>query len=906
VSFTHLPGLPCEGFDVAGRSRPEVLLLAADRIRHGACGRVLESLAVCASVLLDAPATVAILEDGLLVRRAVAPAEHALLGTLVDTVGTLCGQVLSSGQPVRSGDSLVDSDAGPGRGCCPGARSVLSVPLVAGGRTFGVVSATASQPDWFGEADEQTLAILAAAAADVLAERPVASRPDEPTVTGAGRVPMQAGPQRILPAGPLAGQPTELPAAQPVEPSAGTGVAGSALDGAMAGTPGIPGVGLHSLGLWQWNAADGELKCSSQVDAMLGLPIGQRVGLDIVRDLVHPDDLARFDEILLHHVGCRQPVEGQFRVVTAAGEVRHLYGWTDVRVENGRIVAAFGGVTDVSRWQVDATALDRSRTGICAARELTGMAFWEWQPASGDLTWSPEMFRLAGFVPGEIDPSLAEWHRHVHPEDLPRVRRLDVEALDRRDGLAESFRVVGADGVLRHVQAWSVPVRLPGGGLTVQGAAVDVTRQVQDRVRLDRLSATDPVTGLPNRVAFERRIIEQLADHSQDVALLLLDLDRFKLVNDSLGHQVGDRLLVEVARRLADVVPGGSLTARMGGDEFVVVPPPGYGWAQVCRLAETIVETLRRPYVLSETGDMLVCPVSVGVTATSGRDVSAEDLLSEADLALYRAKDSGRDRYVVYDDALRSRIRGRHLAEQLLRSALERGRLTLRYQPIAELRTGRVVGAEALVRIRDVAGDLVLPDTFIEVAEDTGLVVDLDCWVIETALDQLVRWGAGQRAEVPWLAVNVSARSMEHPRVVQCLLDGLRQRGLPPVSIKVELTEHSFLGTLSGSEAVLRQLISSGVPVGIDDFGTGYSALAYLQRFDLDFMKIDRSFVALVGEQDRADAVATAIVGLAHDMQVTAEGIENPVQARRLAEIGCDFAQGFHLGRPVEGFRLLG
>jgi EAL domain-containing protein (putative c-di-GMP-specific phosphodiesterase class I) len=316
------------------------------------------------------------------------------------------------------------------------------------------------------------------------------------------------------------------------------------------------------------------------------------------------------------------------------------------------------------------------------------------------------------------------------------------------------------------------------------------------------------------------------------------------------------------------------------------------------------------PYLLPDTGEMLVCPVSVGVTSTSGREVSAQDLLSEADLALYQAKDSGRDRYMVFDDALRARARTRHLAEQTLRAALEEGHLTLQYQPIVDLGDGRVVGCEALVRIRSVdSGRLLPPDTFIEVAEDTGLVVDLDCWVIDTALDVVAGWVAQRRGgdSPPWLAINVSARSMEHSRVVRRLVDGIRQRRLPAQSIKVELTEHSFLGALPGGDSALRQLIDSGVPVGIDDFGTGYSAMAYLQRYHLDFMKIDRSFVASVGDQKRADAVVTAIVDLAHahGMQVTAEGIENRRQALRLREIGCDFAQGFHFGRPGAASSIL-
>ncbi|MDQ1289873.1 MAG: hypothetical protein QG622_3439 [Actinomycetota bacterium] len=550
-----------------------------------------------------------------------------------------------------------------------------------------------------------------------------------------------------------------------------------------------------------------------------------------------------------------------------------------------------------------------ARSGLSAARALTGIAFWEWTPCDGRLVWSPEMFRLAGLLPEDGTPSLARWHELIHPEDLDRAKRLDLHALGRTTGCVEVFRVIGADGVVRHLRAWSLPTTSDDGERVVQGAAVEVTAEVRDRLRLDLLSSTDALTGLGNRAAIERRITQLLADREREVFLLLLDLDRFKFVNDSLGHRVGDRLLVEVARRLRSVVPGGSLTARMGGDEFVVVPHPGTDHRNVRRLARRIVDTLRRPYVLPDSGEMLVCPVSVGVTSRSGRNVGAEDLLSEADLALYQAKDSGRDRYVFFDDALRSRARERRLTEQLLRSALRRDWLTLRYQPISALRTGAVVGAEALVRINDPAeGELVLPDCFIEVAEDTGLVVELDCWVIDNALTEVARWAAAARGErtVPWLAVNVSARSMEHPRVVKRLLDGLRRRGLPPRSIKVELTEHSFLGTLPGGESNLRHLLASGVPVGIDDFGTGYSALAYLQRFDLDFMKIDRSFVVSVGEDDRADAVVTAMVGLAHahGMQVTAEGIENSRQARRLTEIGCDFAQGYHVGRPVEAARL--
>ena len=569
--------------------------------------------------------------------------------------------------------------------------------------------------------------------------------------------------------------------------------------------------------------------------------------------------------------------------------------------------------------------------GLRAARELTGLGIWEWRPADGVLSWSPEMYRVLGLEPGDLTPTLAAWHAAVHPEDLERARRLDLHAPGRPAG-RETFRVIGVDGVERYVRSWSCVVPAPTAPdgehrVTVCGATVDITRQVRDQRLLERLSETDAVTGLGNRLAFDRRMQQLLswpatrarsrsAVDAPQVSLLLVDLDRFKLVNDSLGHQVGDRLLVEVARRIEGVLPDGAMTARMGGDEFVVLPPPGTPWLQVRRLAQALVDALRVPYVLPDTGEELVCPASIGVTGTAGRPGTPAELLSQADLALYRAKDNGRDRYVVYDDALRRQAQGRRDSERLLRAALDDDRLVLRYQPVVEVPGGRVVGAEALVRMRRPDGprhshqdDLVGPDAFIDVAEDTGLVVELDCWVIDQVVAQMARWMAQSPAgaDLPWLALNVSARSMEHPRVVRRLLDAVRRSRVRPDLLRVELTEHTFLGTLPGGDDALRQLIASGVPVGIDDFGTGYSALAYLPRFDLDFMKIDRSFLADVGREARADAVVTAIVDLAHahGMRVTAEGVETPRQARRLAEIGCDLAQGYHFGRAAGAERIL-
>jgi len=664
--------------------------------------------------------------------------------------------------------------------------------------------------------------------------------------------------------------------------------------------------------LWSWSADGGHVEASERVRRALRLPPGARVDLGVVRRLVHPDDRVRFDDLVLALAGAADSAQGTVRFVVPGG-VRVLHAWAATRVRDGAVVGAFGGLLDVTGAGPQLDVLLSGLGGLHAAEELTGVGLWEWDPVAGELLWTAPMYGLLGVEPGALRPTVERWHDAVHPQDRPLARRLDVEAPGREGSRLETLRVTGADGVLRYVRCWSRAVPGPDG-VRVSGAAVEVSRQVRDQVRLERLSATDAVTGLLNRQGLVERLRHVLAGGCGEVALILLDLDHFKVVNDTLGHHIGDALLVEVARRLGDLLPPGTVTARMGGDEFAVLAGPGIDRAALYALVTSIVAALRGPYRLPGSVGSLSCPASAGVTSRGDRTVGPEELLAEADLALYQAKDNGRGRFVVFDDPLRARARARHLAERTLRSALAEQRLVLHHQPVVDLTTGRPVGAEALVRIRadgsvaagaGGAGRLLPPEEFIDVAEDTGLIVELDCWVMERALEHLAACvaRAGGPDGVPWLAVNVSPRSMDQPGVISRLLDGLQSYGLPPRLLKVELTERSFLGQGPVGESALRALLRSGVPVGIDDFGTGYSALAYLQRFDLDFMKIDRSFVAAVGapERGRADAVVTAIVDLAHahGMEVTAEGIEHPWQAARLREIGCDLAQGYHFGRPT-------
>jgi diguanylate cyclase (GGDEF)-like protein len=547
-------------------------------------------------------------------------------------------------------------------------------------------------------------------------------------------------------------------------------------------------------------------------------------------------------------------------------------------------------------------ALADSRRMLGAARHVSGAGVWQWDVPTGRLTWSDEMFRLAGFAPGEMQPTIEMWTAMFHPEDVERCLLAREQARTTGEGYQQHFRIIAADGVLRHVHSWAqVEQDHEGSPLRVIGATIDVTE-------LARLTRTDPLTGLFNRAVLDERLAEALAASGPDhhVALLLCDLDRFKLVNDSLGHQVGDALLADVAGRLMTSCPGGSLVARLGGDEFAVLLPRLASPGEAAEVAERVVQACRTPFDLNGGSHSVVCTATVGIAVAGSPDHDPGELFREADLALYQAKEAGRNTVALFDDTMRAAVEARVRTEDVLRSALDAERLAVVYQPLVCLRTGAVVGVEALGRVIDAELGPLSPAVFIRVAEETGLVVPFDHWVLERAARLAARWRSrtpsGEPQFAPHVAVNFSARTLEQPDVAAVVAGALERCSAPGSRLHVEITEHSLLDRGTAVRRELRELRRLGVSVGMDDFGTGWSAMAYLTGLQLQFMKIDRSFVVRIAEgDDRADAVVQAIVDLghAHGLTVVAEGVETERQAQRLRDMGCDQAQGWWFARPV-------
>jgi diguanylate cyclase (GGDEF)-like protein/PAS domain S-box-containing protein len=442
-----------------------------------------------------------------------------------------------------------------------------------------------------------------------------------------------------------------------------------------------------------------------------------------------------------------------------------------------------------------------------------------------------------------------------------------------------------------------------GGQRLILASARDVTERKALEDELKHQAYHDTLTGLPNKALFTNRLeraLARAARSSSSVAILFTDLDNFKVINDSLGHQTGDRLLVAVAERLKTSVREGDIAARFGGDEFMILLEEVADVREATHAAERIVDTLREPFVVGE--NKLFVATSVGVVCGAYAQESPEDLLRSADLALYWAKRRGKNRYEVFDPEMNARAQERLELENDLRQALGRGELVVHYQPKVSLASGKIVGEEALVRWEHPQRGLVLPAEFVYVAEETGLIVPIGRWVLREACHQAREWQECYPSDPPLsMSVNLPVGQFGRPDLVEDVARVLLETGLEPSSLLLEITESAVMEDVSATIDMLRKLKDLGVRIAIDDFGTGHSSLLRLKHLPVDVLKIDRSFVAGFGRDPEHDGLVSAVIDLARalNLEVIAEGVETEEQLAHLREIGCEVVQGFYLAEPL-------
>ena len=580
--------------------------------------------------------------------------------------------------------------------------------------------------------------------------------------------------------------------------------------------------------------------------------------------------------------------------------------WLELVVAGaGGGLALLLGFSVALRWRVRraTAALDHTNRQLDQVLSASPVVLYVLRRRGGELSpeWvSPNIQRLFGFTPEQaLEPDW--WRRRVHPDDRDAGVAL-LDSLFRRGHLSHEYRIIDAQGRVRYIRD---ELRLTGeherGGERIVGTWSDLTHTREQEARLDFLLNHDALTGLPNRTLLRQRLVQAVGRQTgepRSLAVLCIDLDRFKNINDTLGHSLGDEILRGASRRIQAAVGDNDLLASIGGDQFIVVADGHAHARDAAQLATEILNAFAEPLVAGD--QRLVITASIGVSRYPGDGRDADTLLKHAELALYEAKARGRNTHCFFAPELSADLGQRLAIENELRGAADRGELVLHYQPQFDLASGDMVGVEALVRWNHPRRGLVAPNQFIPLAEETGLINEIALWVMHNACAQVVRWEQDGLA-VPRVAVNLSVRQIERGVLSGQVAEVLAKTQLEASRLELEITESTIMHEPEKAIGALGELKTLGVMLSVDDFGTGHSSLSYLKRLPLDRLKIDKSFVGDIGHDANDEAISRAVIGLARSLglESVAEGVEREEQAEFLRAEGCEFAQGYLFGHPV-------
>ena len=593
-------------------------------------------------------------------------------------------------------------------------------------------------------------------------------------------------------------------------------------------------------------------------------------------------------------------------LVDRAGNVRP-YAITGRPVRLGGRTYMIGLGADITLKRRTEQQMARAKERLDLALSSSSLALWDWDLRLNRVYFNENWKLILGEAPEETTFSGEEVLDWNHPDDRGVFRAALTNALK---GVSEEFdceyRVANAAREWMWVHSrGKVTQRDPAGtALRMTGTSTDITKRKAAEERAEFLATRDALTGLPNRVLLHDRLEQAVVNAARThtgFGFMFIDLDRFKTINDSLGHHVGDELLKRVASRLTACVRASDTVARLGGDEFAVIlenlrDDHDEGAQQV---ADKMIEAMAAPLLVDSQTLNTSCSIGISLFPNDGKDTAT--LMKHADVAMYYAKGKGRNNYQFFSPEMNARAQDRLSVENYLRLALRRHELVLHYQPRVRFDTAELVGVEALIRWQHPRRGLLAPDKFIEVAEDAGLIVPMGEWVLDTACQQIALW---QKSVKPGLRLSVNlsvGQVVDGERLYSAVVRAVERSGIDPRTLELELTESLLMQNIAEKAALLNRLGALGVTLAIDDFGTGYSSLAYLKTLPVDAIKIDSSFVRNIAADPDDQAIVRAVVAMAHSLQlsVVAEGVENAQQYAMLSALSCDEFQGFHESPPL-------
>lgn len=591
-------------------------------------------------------------------------------------------------------------------------------------------------------------------------------------------------------------------------------------------------------------------------------------------------------------------VEAERQLIASHEELTSLY--QELSASKEELEQQFDELT------INQEKLRKSEEAHSLVVEASNIGIWDWEIATNKIFFSPKWYEIMGINPESFNKQeQGAFYGSVYPDDLEKIMQLEKHNMEiKADYYEYEYRIIWKDGSIRWIHGTRKALWNSEGKLVrLAGSTTDITEKREYESKIHKLAYFDQLTGLSNRVQLSNKV-NVLMNQGSNIAFLFIDIDNFKYINDTFGHSTGDRLLGEIGRRIVETAGAGCMVARLGGDEFAVLVEEIGSRSRIDALAESLMRALNIDFAID--GISLSVSASMGIAFSPEDAGSFEELLKNADIAMYRAKENGKRQYVVFDRSMNEVIVQKMRLESSLRSALDNNELLLYYQPQVNLSNGRITGFEALIRWNSPVHGFVPAYKIIEIAEETGIIVPIGKWVLHTACvfaKELQREGFGNL----FISVNISAIQLLQDDFVDTVVSILHETGLPYEFLELEITETVLMESIDSNVRKLKQLKSMGIKVSLDDFGRGYSSLNYLRQLPITTLKIDKSFIDDITTEGAGKDLTEQIIILAHKLglKVIAEGVETGEQLDYLSSHRCDMIQGYYISRPVPEIELL-